>query len=134
MTIYRVTLDVESKMLPTILTSIDGNHEIKLIAVTDASAPSLPPALLPPQPPAQAERKASRRFAGGKRIKAVRGEDVIMNVLSSSPASMDELRRAFQHHEYSPNSVPSYVSRMIKAGRIKRALHGRFALTNGASS
>jgi hypothetical protein len=129
--IYRVVLDCESKLLSTILAVIDGNSEIRLVTVTDASAPSLPPAPLPPQPPAQTQPRALR-YAGGKRIKAVRGEDVIEGVLRASPADMPELKRALLNHSYAATSAPAFVSRLLKAGRIKRGLHGRFALVNGS--
>jgi hypothetical protein len=130
--IYRVVIDCESKLLSTILSLIDGNPEIRLVTVTDASAPSLPPAPLPPQP-AKKELRVWR-YVGGKKDKGVRGEDVIANVLRSGPADMAELRRVFANHNYSPTSAPSYVSRLIKQGKIKRGLHGRFALVNGASA
>jgi hypothetical protein len=49
---YRVILDVQSRILPTLLQTIDGNADIKLVAVTDAQNPALPPSPLPPTPAA----------------------------------------------------------------------------------
>jgi hypothetical protein len=136
--IYRVTLDVRGPTLPTLLSTIDGDSSIRLVAVTNAADPALPPAPLPPaRPPketngvATPSQQPSSRYANGRRLKSIRGCDLVVETLRCGPATMEELKHTFEHREFSPMSAPSYVSRMLREGTIVRSQHGRYSLSKG---
>jgi hypothetical protein len=122
MTVYRITIDVASRMLSTVLAVVDDNVDIHLVSVTDAADPGLPPSPLPPEP-----KVNGSRYANGVKKKAVSGESIIEGVLRSGPATLDEIRSAFEHAGYARTSAPSYVHRMLKAKRIVRGTGGRFS-------
>jgi hypothetical protein len=118
--IYRITLDVKSSMLTTVMELVDGDPDITLVHVTNAADPALPPAPLPPQ-------TNGSRYVGGKRNKTVRGDALVEEVLRSGPATMEEIRQAFVHHEFAAASAGAYVSKMLRDGRITNKPHGRYA-------
>ena len=89
---------------PTLLSTIDGDSNIRLVAVTNAADPALPPAPLPPaRPPketngvATPSQQPSSRYANGRRLKSIRGCDLVVETLRCGPATMEELKHTFEH-------------------------------------
>jgi hypothetical protein len=128
---YRVILDVQSRILPTLLQTIDGNADIKLVAVTDAQNPALPPSPLPPTP------AALQPSINAVPQRHIRADALIEETLRSGPAQLNEIRRVFEHGGFAPGSAAATLSRMLKAGRVQRGFRGRYSLTgigrNGAA-
>ena len=135
MATYRVILHVTSATLPTLLGTIDNAGGIRLVSVSDTEdREPLPPS---PPPPARAPEPidVAPHFVGGKRDKGIKGDELVLEVLRSGPASMEELRRAFVNRTFAPGSTGQYVSRLLKTQQIERRPNGRYALTiNGSGA
>jgi hypothetical protein len=122
MTTYRIVYDVESsKTLTTIMGLLGEVPGVKLVTVHDAANPALPPSPLPPS-------NAGSRYVSGRKVKSVKGNDLIVDLLQNGPADLDEIKRTFVNNEYAAASAASYISRLLKDGKIERRQHGRFAL------
>jgi hypothetical protein len=135
MATYRVILHVTSATLPTLLGTIDNAGGIRLVSVSDTEdREPLPPS---PPPPARAPEPidVAPRFVGGKRDKGIKGDELVLEVLRSGPASMEELKRAFVNRAFAPGSTGAYLSKLMKAKQIERRPNGRYALTiNGSGA
>jgi hypothetical protein len=130
MATYRVTLQVSSSMLSTLLSIVEDNRDIALMSVSSASDPApLPPS--PPPPVRTLQNEAPRtRFIDGKNNKRMRADELIAETLRSGPASLEDLRHVFVNADFAAASAAPTVSRMLRNGRIHRGLHGRYALNS----
>jgi hypothetical protein len=141
MATYRVILHVSSSELSTLLQTIDSTAGIRLVGVSDTADPMpLPPSPPPPPHVPAPEPKPTdvtpRRYVDGKRDKGIKGDELVLEVLRSGPASMGELKRAFVNRAFAAGSTGTYVSRLMKAKQIGRTSHGRYTLSasNGRAS
>jgi hypothetical protein len=145
---FRITVYIRSDQLSTVLGLLDGADGVQLVgSITDAAdvaplppapPPAVRPLLLPEAPKVAVEvtptvAKPASRFVNGKKDKGISGEALVEAVLRSGPADLDELRHTFEHRGFAVSSAAPTVSRMLKAGRIRRGMHNRFHLkTDGA--
>ena len=89
MTTYRIVYDVESSQtLTTIMGLLGEVPGVKLVTVHDAANQALPPSPLPPA-------NAGHRYVSGRKVKAVKGNDLIVDLLQNGPADLDEIKRTF---------------------------------------
>jgi hypothetical protein len=136
MATYRMILAVDSRVLGTMISLIEGSQDAKLLSVSDFADPTP----LPPSPPAPvrieapALPKTPTRFVGGKKNKGISGESLVTETLRSGSADLPELRRVFTHRGFAPTSASPTVSKMLRDGDIERGAHGRFRLTSRATN
>jgi hypothetical protein len=138
MATYRMILAVDSRVLGTMISLIEGSQDAKLLSVSDFADPTP----LPPSPPAPVRAsieapalpKTPTRFVGGKKNKGISGESLVTETLRSGSADLSELKRVFAHRGFAPTSASPTVSKMLRDGDIERGPHGRFKLTFRATN
>ena len=102
-----------------------------MVSMSDVNDPEpLPKAGPPPaRAPAPTEPPPVRTPAH----KDINGDELIVAVLASGPATWGELRNAFVNRDFAPASVGTYLARALKAGKIVRGGYGRYSLSSAGN-
>lgn len=115
MTVYAVLFHVDDKKLATVLGALQGSAQLVSVTPTEVEAP-----------------KATKEqyYTGGKRLKGISGEDLVLKVLGSEkrPFHRSELEKAFVTNGFAAKSYSPSLSKLMVDGKIVSAGPGAYAL------
>lgn len=104
MTTYEVTLHVEEDHLPAVIGVVKGSAVITGVHPLEGVKP-----------------KKNFRFAGGKRDKGIKSEDLIMKIVSDGQIhGKDEFDRTFAELGFAHNTVSAALSKVMQLSKIDR--------------
>jgi hypothetical protein len=123
--VYVVTLHVTETNLGTVLSALAGSSTLVSVVPTQETASAKP---APPGSP-RAPRPGPF-YAGGKRNKGIKGEDLILETMGKEDRVYDalELANVFVQRGFARTSVYPQLSLLAKAGRVRSLGNGKFCL------
>lgn len=136
MKIYKVTCNVSDEKLHAL------TQYFEAIGVTAYSvnlqpqgqpAPAAAPvvAVTVPRPPAHHPQQKAFHYVGGKRNKGITAEELVMQVLNTSPepiVSRTDLQTEFVKHGFAKTSISNPLSQLTRDKRIVHVGEGLYAL------
>lgn len=116
---YTVALTVDPKALPILLGVIEGYKGIVLVGMT-----------LNGEAKAAAESVNRKGYVGGKRDKGIRGDDLLVELLSNGKMKLSVIQRQFASRGFALTSASPILSKLIAAKKVMRVGSSEYRLAD----